>query len=98
MCLCQRLILTKDFFLGSVSVSGLALQCIATPNAKIGAATRGISMYNRFTDMLQTSRQEVYAKKREVCKIIRQLNSLNATKKGAEDRVRVLVSSWSGLF
>ena len=84
--------------MGSVSVSGLALQCIATPNAKIGAVTRGTSMYNRFTDMLQTSRQEVYAKKREVCKIIRQINNLSAEKKAAEDRLRVLVSYWSDLI
>ena len=77
---------------------GLALQSIATPNARIGAPTPGTAMYNRFSDMLHKSCQEVFAKKREVCKIIRQLNSLNAAKKGAEDRVRVLVSSWSGLF
>ena len=50
-------------------------------------------MYNRLTKELETSRLKVYAARREVCKITKDLKSLSATKKGAQDRVGVLVSS-----
>ena len=71
------------------------VNCLATPNAKIGEHTMGTTMYVKWSEEHNTVRKKILIKKEHMCALNKRFDNIICSRKTEENKLIKLVSTYS---